>query len=267
MHLHANSRHLGVPSGWSRPGRPFPWAVPMAFLLLCLLVPSGVRAQGDIDTLNYAIADNDLEYVQELLDSGLNINAFNEVGLTPLIYAVETYAGDQEILSLLLDRGANVNQQITRNGKTALIKAVSQPETLCLAPLLLEKGADPNLEDRQGYVALWYALQLYGQEGVIAEELITAVTVMAEKGADLEITLQGGDTPLIFAAQNGLLDMVRIFVEHEASKDAKNEAGRTALDLAKENEQEEVVEFLESLESLDSTGGAEAPPAEKPPVG
>ena len=54
-----------------------------------------------------------------------------------------------------------------------------------------------------------------------------------------------GLTPLMCASANGHLDIVEYLIrERGANLNIKNNEGKTALDLAKENRQEKVAEFL-----------------------
>lgn len=78
---------------------------------------------------------------------------------TALMYAAELGSGPELLksINLLLDRGAKINA-IDDNGETALIKAVSRIN-YDTAKLLLEKGADPNIQDFTDRTALQYARQ------------------------------------------------------------------------------------------------------------
>lgn len=79
-----------------------------------------------------------------LLDRGADINAYsrNELEVAPIHAAI---SGRQyQIVPLLLDRGANIDVQET-NGFTALHLAAAFGNRE-LVDLLIERGADPNLE-------------------------------------------------------------------------------------------------------------------------
>lgn len=102
----------------------------------------------------YAAKDGDIRRVQELLDSGADINIGYIYGTTALMYA--TYEGYTEIVRLLLENGADPNIQ-NRVGSTALMYATYEEETE-LVRLLLENGANPNLKNKDGDTALDVAL-------------------------------------------------------------------------------------------------------------
>jgi ankyrin repeat protein len=71
-------------------------------------------------------------------------------GATPLIIA--SAYDSKEVARLLLRRGAAANAQ-DANGLTALMKAHSG----VITEMLFDNQADPNIQDYQGFNALYYA--------------------------------------------------------------------------------------------------------------
>lgn len=95
------------------------------------------------ERLHRAAESGDLELVGELLDRGYPVNAFDELGKTPLHHAVlgEHFA----VVDLLLRRGANINANDERViGNTPLAEAVDTC-SLAMARRLVEAGADPMI--------------------------------------------------------------------------------------------------------------------------
>lgn len=96
-----------------------------------------------------------IDIIVALLDAGADINARNKNDQTPLHYASQ--ASNPEVITLLVDRGANVNMQDSK-GNTPLINAVrgenAKPEVVSF---LLDKGADVNIKDESGKRAVDYA--------------------------------------------------------------------------------------------------------------
>src|SRR5690606_39166227 len=74
-------------------------------------------------------------------------------GLTPLIFAARE--GDEASVRLLIDAGADVNQQ-SEFGWTALLVA-TQNRYYRLGAYLLEQGANPNLANKSGWTPLYLA--------------------------------------------------------------------------------------------------------------
>ncbi len=130
--------------------------------------------------LRWKVVSGDYAEVKRLIEEGADINVHDEYGWTVLIYA--SVHGHTDIARLLIDEGADVNVQAISgrnvpNGyytlfggyqhvsieegallarHTALIAASSRghPE---IVKLLIEAGADINVQDEEGFTALYWA--------------------------------------------------------------------------------------------------------------
>jgi ankyrin repeat protein len=101
------------------------------------------------ERLHRAADAGDLPAVQELLGGGCPVNAFDELGKTPLHYAVlgEHFA----VVDYLLRKGADINAHDEQKiGDTPLGEAAGTC-SLQMARLLVESGADPTV---QGWMQL-----------------------------------------------------------------------------------------------------------------
>jgi len=111
-----------------------------------------------------AVSQNQLACVKELVARGANVDLADHAGWTPLIHAAYFGSGN-EILSVLLDRGAKLNAQNNR-GLTALYLASAaghEPQV----QLLLAHGADPAIASSSGYTPVRVA-QLRGLSRIVA---------------------------------------------------------------------------------------------------
>ena len=79
------------------------------------------------DLLVYAIEKKHLEFVKSLIKQGVDVNAKNLMGWTPLDYAV-TYSS-VEVVQYLISQGADVHAQ-NNKGKTALDTALESAREL-----------------------------------------------------------------------------------------------------------------------------------------
>lgn len=84
--------------------------------------------------------NNEVQYLEVMLDAGLNVNLCNHKGDSLLMLA--SYHNSFEVAELLLQRGANVDQKNNRN-QTPLA-GVCFKGYLKMAQLLLKYGANPN---------------------------------------------------------------------------------------------------------------------------
>jgi len=95
--------------------------------------------------------ENILEIVKFLIQNGADVNAEDKYGFTPLMYAASQY--NPAVVKLLLDNNADVNAQ-NKDKKTPLMKLLrastnrfeNTTNSLDIAKMLLEKGADPNAQ-------------------------------------------------------------------------------------------------------------------------
>ena len=166
-----------------------------------------------------------VEIVEMLLGAGADVNVANRFGTTPLHEA--TSYGRLEIVALLIAAGADIEAK-DEHGRTPLQKGISgfQPEA---AMLLLRKGAKPDL----------YLTGVPFRPEWVAEFLDKYPEVVNISGPD-------GNRPLHYAAMKGQADIVLLLLKRGAEVGARNKAGETALDLARANSQEAVVELLKA---------------------
>jgi len=212
--------------------------------------------QGDGATaLAWAADRNDLEAADLLIQAGADADAANEYGVTPLSLACGN--GNGAMVERLLKAGANPNAA-RATGETPLMTCarVGAAEAV---KLLLARGANANAKDAErGQTALmWAASQKHPE---VVQALVDAKADVHARSAVLPLykptrpityspnvhfpETKGGFTPLLFAAQAGDLESVRILLAAGArANDATPEAG-SALVLATMNGHENVAHFL-----------------------
>ena len=191
-----------------------------------------------------AINTGDAEVVKRRIADGYDVNArFLSQPLTRYVFFWDARAFSRddphpdkevidkkivEMLEVLIGHGAKVDAVDDVRGWSLLFYAVAHYNTKAVK-LLVEKGADVNLADKDGYTPLHYV-----QTPIIAQILI-------DKGANLDAKGKDGNTPMhmlnpVAAAQ--------ILIDSGADVNAKNEKGATPLDLAIKDGYEKMVELL-----------------------
>lgn len=217
------------------------------------------------DALNRAIELRYPPAVKFLVEQGADLNTTSTHGYTPLqtalIYNMEAEA------RLLVERGADPNRAAAKLNPLLVAMEKNMPR---LALLLIEKGADPKLryQDRydplyaaanQGELEIVKALLAKGAQPNVAESeqgwtpLLTAVArnnqemvrLLLEKGADPNFTkLKGGYAPLHMATHRGNAEVVKLLLARGARLDLKMDNGQTALDVAREEKKQALIELL-----------------------
>jgi ankyrin repeat protein len=201
-----------------------------------------------VQALHVAAGQGAANLVFRLLDAGVDIDAPDAEGFSPLMSAIGHFAelrSDPEsrkaVVSLLLEQGADVNFATTSGyceGLTALHCAASQGDTdlvICLQergaqitlPIaamlgdeetvssLLAAGEAPDNQDCEGNTALHNAVERGYAE--IARLLL-------EHGADAQLPSCCDETPLSIAASAGHTEVVRTLLHYGAGEQKTEEA-------------------------------------------
>ena len=228
----------------------------------------------------WAARSGDASKIQLLKKQGLDINAQNEDGMTALhlgyneesvivrlIQAgadmyVETYEDDceqpytaamlasdsenRESLKRFLDYGYNANHQ-TSIGTTLLMFCAGRywPRGV---QLLLEYGADPSIKDKTGQTALFYTTCW---NVVCYDEIID---YLLEYGANINEVDNDGNTALLQIAHEEIEgDRTHIdLIERGIDVNIRNNAGETALSIARKHGHEYLISELLAAGAIDN---------------
>ena len=137
--------------------------------------------------------------VEFLLDHGAAVNGLVDAYRTPLQQTCDSYRARSDIVSLLLEHGADVEATTARERRTSLTLACRKKEfgnsNLGIAQLLINAGADVNGVGGGGIAPLHAASRSGNTE---------AVELLIQSGADLNILsnegylgVPAGSTPFV----------------------------------------------------------------------
>ncbi len=213
---------------------------------------------GGTPLLAIAAKEGNVEMMTLLLDKGADVNQTDKVGRTALMHAgtsknpvavrllIEREAdvnmrdsfiggalawtsgfGTSESVQDLLDAGAQVGTKGNATGYTPLVWASGFGDYNSI-PLLLEAGSNIEATDGiDGSTPLMHASKTGKIEGM---------QILIDRRADVNARNLKGETPLLACAShaNGTVDKVELLVASGADLSAKDNGGRSALDLAKQ---------------------------------
>lgn len=199
--------------------------------------------------LHTAVRNRNSDMAMLLLDAGADPNLPDSDGMTPLIHALNR--NHVPSVKLLASRGADLGKP-NPQGYTPLEIAIGE-NMLFAARALIEAGADVNAANGAQKVTplILIASQLAPQARAthlaggptpveIAEDLIA-------RGADVNAKSASGVTPLMVAAGHNNGPMVGLLLAKGARPETKNNAGKTALDIAREARNEVAASALQLL--------------------
>jgi ankyrin repeat protein len=177
---------------------------------------------------------NQTEIINYFLAKGVDANKVNNEGTTALMNAAS--AKDTAALELLLPIVKNNNTQ-NGKGESALTMAVKSgtPEAVAL---LLNKGADINVQDKDGNNLGYYLIQSYrpqtgrGPEAANTQKqdpFASKIKSLQDKGLNLATPQKDGNTLYHLAITKNDLTLLKKIADLNIDVNAKNKDGLTAL--------------------------------------
>ena len=176
---------------------------------------------------DYDCTSSNMNIIKILLGAGVNLNAKDNKGNTVLFFA-----NDDNIIKILLGAGANPNIK-NKEGQTALFFVWSEK----VIEVLLGAGINPNVKDNKGRTAL-----MVGAE----KEKNSSVKNLLDAGADPNIQDVYGFSALMIAAHNGDMDIVKDLLAHDANPRLKDKNGYNASYWALKEGHQEVAQRIRS---------------------
>ena len=142
--------------------------------------------------LHYAAANKNVEIVRFFIEQGLDVNAIDNAGDSPLFCAAE-YCENPDVLKELIAAGADTG--ITgHNSETLLIMAAGRNPNPEITKFLLEQGFDIEERDNDGFTPITNAALWQSNEDVIK--------VLVDFGADINAKTNDGSNMLHLAVHN-----------------------------------------------------------------
>ncbi|GMS84966.1 hypothetical protein PENTCL1PPCAC_7141, partial [Pristionchus entomophagus] len=158
--------------------------------------------------LHYAVSNGNLTIASLLLDFQAAVDCANRAGYSPLMLAALVELKDPAEVNIIhrLFRAGDVNARAEPHGQTALMLAVSHGK-LETAKLLIECGADVNVQDEEGSTALMCAAE-HGHKPLIQ-------LLLSAPGVDASLYDCDSSTALSIAVENGHKEIGILIYAHQ----------------------------------------------------
>jgi ankyrin repeat protein len=260
-----------------------------ALLVLPALAAADERPLGDRFAI--AIESANLTQVKALVEGGAAPDTYIKYGehkTLPIIKASRD--GRRDIVKYLLSVGANVNGKSVPDGQTALQEAASMGYD-DVVEVLIAAGADVKAKDSRGNTPFQMAFfsdhldvaELLIAKGVDVNTTGTAdisplqgassmcnpekIRWLVQRGAKVNLVTQleyGGQTALMTAVRVGQAECVKTLLELGANPNLKVKSGETAVSVAKDTENEEVIKLVQAAAAKAPAAAASRPAAARP---
>lgn len=208
------------------------------------------------------------EIVSHLLAKGASLEITDNQGKTALHHAIIN--GKEAIAEQLINKMSIEQINLPdKNGNTPLMLAAKQDQYYIFDILQKKPGISITDFNQEGGTAITYLMDpakldsicmLLGKHGQIdmpitddnnrlihyAAEMgvASAVRLLIDSGANINLLNDEGKSPLMLAVINGLTDVVQLLLEKGCNINSKNSDGYTSLHLAVEYQNEDVIKML-----------------------
>jgi len=202
--------------------------------MLHLLIQQGINIS-EINIINLIQSSYSLEFIRTLIDAGANINIIDQYGNTPLMIA--SNKGKYDVVKLLVEKKAKLDLQ-NYHGYTAITMAFTRKEIYySIIKHLIDSGADANKTIKK------YKSTALMSACIENDEKVALLLVNHTK--DLDAQSNDGDSPLLDAVNNNMINVVELLLKKKANVNIQNITnGITPLMIACANENEKMINLL-----------------------
>ena len=231
-------------SGWLI--SPLMWAALLnSEKMMRMLIENGAKidyqeTETGYTALMYAAQLNKKNAARFLLENGADYKLEAKDGALALMLAMQE--DNEEIVDMLMERGATMNLKLIDPAGYDFLTVLSDRASPRMVQLALNMGANVNEQNAANKrTALMIAAM---------SDRIDVMKVLLENGADPNIVDKNLFSPLMVASLHNNYDIVKLLLDYGAKVDLKNTIGTTALNLAKNLDEDKRNEDTEKIIEL-----------------
>ncbi|KAJ4425834.1 hypothetical protein ANN_27460 [Periplaneta americana] len=193
--------------------------------------------------LSWAAYKGDLEMVSLLVEKGADVNVYDAWKLTPLYYAIT--GCHLNVVQFLIENGADVNA-CNNNGDSPITVAAEQGN-VDVVKLLMDKGADVNACNNFGASVIFSAKRGVGESPIFAAAKagnVDVVRFLMDKGADVNACNDFGQSLIFAAVKGGSVHIMRLLLDKGCDLKACNDIGESPIFAAAKRGNVDIVRLL-----------------------
>ncbi|KAK9874491.1 hypothetical protein WA026_002841 [Henosepilachna vigintioctopunctata] len=172
-------------------------------------------------TVLHCVANlGNISYTRKLLRMGADVNAISSNGFTPLHLAC--MSRHEECMDIILNYGPSMNIQHSKYCTPLHLYFLSGMQNERLLKKMLSKGADPNIQDKNGNTALHLLANRNS-----TEKIKEFTRLLIEYDADLNAINEEGETPVHTAVNANCGLMVDVLLKEGADVSIRDNMGYT----------------------------------------
>lgn len=198
------------------------------FLIEDLGLPADAKGTEGENALHYLVAkrDDQSENIRYFLDKGVDINAADNKGTSA--FAQTTSTSNTELVEKLLPLVKDINAR-NKGGEIPLVFAV-RGGTSEMVNLLLENGADPNIQTEDGNLA-FHLVQSYrpARPGENSDDFSKKLQLLSDNKVDFISPQQDGNTLYHIAVNKNDIYLFKKLEPLNIDVNVVNKEGLTAL--------------------------------------
>ncbi len=206
--------------------------------IMQLLLSKGASLEtvaGETTPLHFAVLGRHIEATEFLLNAGVNIDAQNNRGDTPLHLACDHGDDLIEITKRLLGKRPNLNLT-NKHGETPLLVACKN-KSVKTAQLLIKGGANLHLPDRKGVTPLEYMKR----NAEIFQEVLATLNLSEANLVVLNPAMPSSRFSIFDAVLSDDVEMVKLFIKKGVLVNQADADGNSPIFYANSNEMIELL--------------------------